>query len=113
VVPDGVDRELAPGEPVQVLAVDRHAGAQGHEGVTDEAVVRSRASSSLLVYGRIAATMRPAPGETPRRAREVILDRLPRGEQQQLEQHGLDRAPCRATVEVCFLPGGLGVIEAP
>jgi hypothetical protein len=78
------------------------------------AVVRSRASSSLLVYGRITATMRPrALRDSSASSGDVVLDRLPRGKQQQLEQHGLDRAPCRATVEVCFLPGGLGVIEAP
>lgn len=60
------------------------------------AVVRSRASSSLLVYGRITATMRPrALRDSSASSGEVVLDRLPRGKQQQLEQRGLDRAPCR------------------
>jgi hypothetical protein len=71
---------------------------------------------ALLVMADAAAVTRIRSGKSRTSGRTdawfLATDRLPLGEQQQLEQRGLDRATCRVTVEVCFLPGGLGVIEA-
>jgi hypothetical protein len=96
VAPDGVDRELASDEPVQVLAVNRNTSAQGQERVTDEG---GGQVARVLIAARVWANDRDdAP---PRLARllgelgEIVLDRLPRGKQQQLEQRGLDGATRR------------------
>jgi hypothetical protein len=92
----GVNRSRSAASGWDEACAKAIAGTQGHEGVTDEGggqVSRVVVAACVRADHRDDAPLRLARllGELG----EVVLDRLPRGKQQQLEQRGLGRAPGR------------------